>query len=156
MSLLYLSLGSNRGDRADLIEEAYVQISTTIGPIVARSPVFETKPWGFASPYLFLNACAAVETTISPLDCLLHLNAIEKRLGRTRTADSGYVDRTMDLDMLLYDDLILETPDLILPHPHLHERSFVLEPLVSIAPHLKHPLLHQTMSELLEVLNAQS
>lgn len=156
MAIVYLSLGSNRGDRIALMEAAYAHIETTIGSIMARSPVFETEPWGFDSPHLFLNACAAVETTMSPSDCLLHLNRIEKGLGRTRVAKSRYADRTMDIDILLYDDLVYTSFDLIIPHPRLHERRFVLEPLVSIAPNLKHPLLHQSMEELLEALNAQS
>jgi len=153
MAIVYLSLGSNRGDRAALLEEAYAQIETTIGSITARSPVFETAPWGFDSPHMFLNACAAVETTMSPSDCLVHINRIEKRLGRTRTAKSGYSDRTMDIDILFYDNLICETAELVIPHPHLHKRLFVLEPLVTIAPDLKHPVLHQTMSNLLKALN---
>jgi len=152
MTRVYLSLGSNLGDSSALLEEATGLVEQLIGPITARSCVVESEPWGFDSPHRFKNACLAVETTMSPLDCLRILKSIEKRMGRLKRDEKGYSDRLIDIDMLLFGDCILTTPALTLPHPHIQDRLFVLEPLVEIAPTLLHPLLGKTMQALLEAL----
>jgi 2-amino-4-hydroxy-6-hydroxymethyldihydropteridine diphosphokinase len=152
MSIVYLSLGSNLGDRIALLEEAVGLIEESIGSVVARSTMRETEPWGYASANRFINACIALNTARSPLDCLSALQSIEKHMGRLKNGKEGYSDRNIDIDILLYDDLVMETSDLVLPHPRLHERLFVLEPMVEIAPNLVHPRFGLTMRSLYEAL----
>lgn len=152
MSIVYLSLGSNLGDRIVLLEKAVGLIEKSIGSVVARSTIRETEPWGYASAHRFINACIAINTTRSPLNCLSALQSIEKRMGRLKNGQKGYSDRLIDIDILLYDDLVVENAELVLPHPHLHERMFVLEPMVEIAPDLVHPRFGLTMRALYEAL----
>ncbi|MDP4278431.1 MAG: 2-amino-4-hydroxy-6-hydroxymethyldihydropteridine diphosphokinase [Bacteroidota bacterium] len=154
MALVYLSLGSNLGDRKTYLTKAIELIEQEIGPVTARSAFYETKPWGYESDHLFLNACIAAETALSPSDCLLHLKEGERRLGRLKIADSRYSDRVIDMDILFYDNLILNEPGLVIPHPLMHHRSFVLKPLVEIAPEFIHPVLKKSMLELLESLSS--
>lgn len=156
MSTAYLSLGSNLGDRVAMLEEAIRLIEESIGHVVARSGVFETEPWGYTSTHRFLNACITVNTPRTPNECLTGLQEIEKRMGRPQRGKNGYADRLIDLDIVLFDDLVLQTPELVLPHPHLHERRFVLEPLTEIAPNLVHPLFGKTIRALLDALISQS
>jgi len=156
MSLIYLSLGSNLGDRGAYLSKAIGFIEQEIGPVTARSLFYETDPWGFHSTNKFLNACIAAETTLSPSDCLGHLKGIETRLGRLKSAKNSYSDRVIDIDMLFFDNIIQDADDLILPHPHLHTRDFVLRPLLDIAPDLVHPVLKKTIRELFTRLSSQS
>jgi 2-amino-4-hydroxy-6-hydroxymethyldihydropteridine diphosphokinase len=152
MSVVYFSLGSNLGDRVALLEEAIGFIEESMGNVVSRSTMKETEPWGYASTHRFINACIAVNTARSPLECLLILQSIEKRMGRLKSGKKGYSDRTIDIDIILFDDLVMETSNLVLPHPHLHERLFVLEPMMEIAPDLVHPRLGLTIRSLYEAL----
>jgi 2-amino-4-hydroxy-6-hydroxymethyldihydropteridine diphosphokinase len=115
--------------------------------LLACSPVYETKPWGYTDQPAFLNQAVAGEANLSPVDLLTHLKKIETTLGRKPTFRYG--PRQIDIDILFYDDLILQTPALILPHPRLHERAFVLAPLADIAPNLVHPGLGKSVRELL-------
>lgn len=149
MALLYLSLGANLGPREESLERAVSDIESRIGHVFARSGFFETAPWGFSSSNQFLNACIGVETERSPEECLLLTQQIERSLGRTHKSDGHYSDRVIDIDLLFYDDLVLREKDLCLPHPLLHLRRFVLEPLCQIAPGLVHPVLKKTVAELL-------
>jgi 2-amino-4-hydroxy-6-hydroxymethyldihydropteridine diphosphokinase len=123
---------------------------------VARSVFFISEPWGFESDNRFLNACVAAETTIAPRECLRLIKGIERSLGRPDKAPGSYKDRVIDLDILFYDDLVLDEPELVVPHPLLHQRGFVLEPLAEIAPDLLHPVLHKSIGELLSELNGRS
>ena len=152
MSVVYLSLGSNLGNRIALLEKAVGLIEESIGGVVARSSMKETEPWGYASTHRFINACIAVNTPRSPLECLTVLQSIEKSMGRLKNGKNGYSDRLIDIDIIQYDDLVMETSELVLPHPHLHERLFVLEPMVEIAPNLVHPRFGLTMRSLYEAL----
>lgn len=112
------------------MERAITLIGQKVGEVVARSHFIETEPWGFESENKFLNACIKVSTTHSPHDCLLLTQQIERQLGRTAKSQGGqYHDRPIDIDLLLYDDLHLTLPDLVLPHPLMHERDFVMRPL---------------------------
>ena len=130
---LYIGLGSNLGDRSALLNEALQLIDERVGRVVRVSSYYETEPWGFQSDNLFLNAAALVITTLSPQRCLKETQHIERQLGRVdKTVDGAFQDRPIDIDLLMYDDLEVNEPDLTLPHPHIEEREFVQIPLQEI------------------------
>ena len=130
---LYIGLGSNLGDRESLIREALRLIELNIGSIARTSKFVETKPLGFRSEHLFLNAAALVVTTLTPHQCLAVTQRIERMLGRKQKSKNGvYHDRTIDIDLLLYDDIHLNDDELTLPHPRIEEREFVSVPLKEI------------------------
>ena len=132
---MYLSLGSNLGDRRHLLQRAVALIGERVGVVERTSSFIETEPWGFESDNQFLNACVLVSTKLPPHEVLRVTKQIERELGRTRkSVDGHYSDRPIDIDMLLYDDLHLADSDLILPHPHMTERDFVMIPLREIMP----------------------
>jgi 2-amino-4-hydroxy-6-hydroxymethyldihydropteridine diphosphokinase len=133
MTTAYVGLGSNLGDRERLIREAAELIGA-----VRLSTVIETDPWGYANQPQFLNAAAEVHTPLSPRQLLDHLLDVERRLGRERVG-AQWGPRTIDLDLLLYGDETIEEPGLVVPHPRLSEREFVLRPLVELDPSLKIP-----------------
>lgn len=133
MHKLYLSLGTNLGNRKANIREAIEKIQEQIGDIVRQSALYETAPWGFSSPNDFINACVCVATTLSPRQVLLATQRIEREMGRTmKSKDGEYHDRIIDIDILLYDDVQVNEPDLKIPHPLMHEREFVMVPLKEI------------------------
>lgn len=130
---LFIGLGSNLGDRSALLDEALRLIDKRVGHVVRVSSYYETEPWGFQSDNLFLNAAALVITTLSPQRCLKETQHIERQLGRVdKTVDGAFQDRPIDIDLLMYDDLEVNEPDLTLPHPHIEEREFVQIPLQEI------------------------
>lgn len=130
---LYIGLGSNLGDRSALLDEALRLIDERVGHVVRVSSYHETEPWGFQSDNLFLNAAALVITTLSPQHCLKETQHIERQLGRVdKSVDGAFQDRPIDIDLLMYDDLEVNEPDLTLPHPHIEEREFVQIPLQEI------------------------
>ena len=153
MALVYLGLGSNLGQKEEFLELAIIEIEKQIGSLVARSAFYESEPWGFDSPNAFINACVAVQTTLSPNECLNSIAGIETSLGRTKRPSEAYTDRVIDIDILFYDQLILQEDQLTIPHPLLHLRKFVLNPLVEIAPKLMHPIFNKSISKLLKDLN---
>lgn len=149
MAKLYLALGSNQGDRKALLDAARAACDASLGRVTGCSDYIETAPWGFSSSHPFLNAVLELETELSPLAVLELTQEIERQLGRqTKSSTAGYQDRPIDLDLLLYDDLVLETPRLTLPHPLMHLRDFVLEPLQQLAPTLRHPVLGLSIAQL--------
>ena len=149
MSNIVFSIGSNLGNRFQNLTSAADFIEKQIGDIIRYSSVYETPAWGFSGSS-FLNAVLLVETNLDPHQILTLCRDIEKRLGRNYKSDNGiYQDRSIDIDILYYDNLILQTPDLIIPHPLLHKRNFVLYPLVEILPDFFHPVLQKTNKELL-------
>ena len=137
MAVLYLGLGSNLGNRREWLEKAIDEIGKEVGPIVARASFYETEAWGFQSENRFVNACVAVDTPFSPEECLQRTQAIERRLGRThKTVGRQYADRCIDIDLLLFEGETRQTESLVLPHPLMKERAFVMDPLREIAPEL--------------------
>ena len=157
MARVCLSLGSNLGPRETYLRKALQALDKELGSLVKCSSFYETLPWGFSSDSLFLNAAACYDTLLSPEEVLSVTQQIEKSLGRKEKSRQGqYADRCIDIDILLYDDRVIETPDMILPHPHMAERMFVLEPLAEIMPHLLHPLLKKTILQLKEELAERS
>ena len=148
---VYLSLGSNKGNREKNLNLAIEQISNRIGSVVSQSDFFVTEPVGFKSVHLFYNIAIGVETTCSATDILAITQQIEKELGRKRKSVNGiYHDRTLDIDILLFDDEIINTLELQIPHPRMKERRFVLEPMAQIAPQLIIPNETKTIAELLD------
>ena len=133
MHRTFLGLGSNMGDRQRTISQAMEEISHRIGRVVAMSSFYETDPWGYKSENKYINAVVAVDTELSPQGLLAHTQAIERLLGRdSKTVDGAYHDRTMDIDILLYDDVTIDETDLKIPHPRMGERDFVMNPLKEV------------------------
>lgn len=161
MAKVYLGLGTNLGDKEQNLRDAVQKIEEQVGKIVSLSAFYITAPWGFSSDNSFLNAAVCVDTELAPIDVLQRTQAIEQKLGRTKKSVNGiYSDRLIDIDLLLYDDLILSTTSpsgakLILPHPLMAERDFVMKPLVEIAPGLVHPVLGKTIKELTSSFSPQ-
>lgn len=158
MANVYIGLGTNLGDKEQNLRDAVHRIEEQIGKVLSLSAFYVTAPWGFASENSFLNAAACVETQLSPLEVLQETQTIERELGRTKKSVNGaYSDRLIDIDLLLYDDLVLSVTsvdgaELNLPHPLMAKRDFVMRPLAEIAPALQHPVLKQTMKEILDEL----
>ena len=133
MHIAYLGLGSNLGDRRRVMSETIERINELIGDVLSRSAFYETDPWGFVSDNTFLNAAVCVRTALSPFQLLEATQDIEREMGRTTKSEAGvYHARVIDIDILLYDDLHISTPELTVPHPLMHEREFVMKPLGEI------------------------
>ena len=133
MHTVYLALGTNLGNRKAIMREAIDNIGKKVGTVMRQSSFYETEPWGFESPNLFLNACICVSTKLAPRQLLEVTQAIERDMGRIeKTVGLQYVDRIIDFDILLYDDLHINEPDLVIPHPLMEEREFVMKPLLEI------------------------
>lgn len=148
MAKVFLGIGTNIGNKRGNLITATALLAERVGDILALSSIYETEPWGFESPHTFLNAVVLQITSLSPLELLDTTRLIEIEMGRIEKSHGSYQDRIIDIDILMYDDLILHTDRLTLPHPHLHKRKFVLEPLAEIAPAAMHPVLHKNMEEL--------
>lgn len=130
---VYLGLGSNLGDRRATLGRAVQMIDKLVGAVVRRSAFYETEPWGFDSCHAFVNAAVCCRTALTPRGVLLETQAIERALGRTHKSEGGhYADRTVDIDILLYDDISVDEPDLKIPHPLMRQRDFVMVPLGEI------------------------
>lgn len=133
MHTVYLGLGSNLGDRERYVAEAVTLLGERVGEIVRQSSLYVTEPWGFDSSHPFVNAVVCCQTRLSPRQLLDVTQQIERELGRHHKSCGGvYQDRTMDIDILLYDDLRVDEPDLQIPHPLMYEREFVMQPLREI------------------------
>ncbi len=151
MPLAYIALGSNLGERAQALSLAIAHLAS-LGWVVARSSLYETEPVGYHEQPAFLNAVVALETDLEPLPLLRGLLSIEAEMGRDRSQGTPKGPRTLDLDLLLLGDRVVEDEDLTLPHPALAQRRFVLAPLAEIAPELRHPVRGETIAELLAQL----
>ena len=157
MAKVYVGLGTNLGNKEENLRTAVYLINRKIGKVISLSSFYETAAWGFVSEHTFLNAAACIETALSSTDILHFTQEIEREMGRKQKSVQGvYSDRPIDIDILLYDNLILQTPELTIPHPLMTERRFVMEPLAEIAPDFIHPVLHQSLSELNKLLLTES
>ncbi len=139
------------GDRKKLITDATMICGSIMGKLVTLSSLYETEPWGFTSANKFLNAAICIETEHAPEKCLAMAKAIEREMGRMKKEGAGYEDRPIDIDILFYEDLQMESETLTIPHPLIQKREFVLRPMAEIAPDLKHPILKKSMEELLRL-----
>lgn len=148
--IVYLALGTNLGDRLANLRSAIAALPPQM-TLKARSSIYETPPWGYTEQEAFLNQIVRVETYLKPEPLLKHLKRLEVALGRVQSLPNG--PRLIDIDILFYDDLIMDTPALVIPHPRLHERGFVLVPLNDIASELVHPVLKKTVQQLLAGVN---
>ena len=150
----YLLLGSDLDDRRAALDKARAELARRIGSIASTSSVYESEPWGFTSETRFLNQVVAVRTSLAPAVLLEELLSIERSLGRTRNG-GGYESRTIDIDILFYNQQVINQKDLVVPHPHVHERMFALLPMCELAPELVHPALSKTILELKGECNDQ-
>ena len=150
---VYLALGSNMGSRLSNLKNAITNLTPQMN-VKAKSRVYETAPWGYADQPRFLNQVVKVETYMEPEALLYHLKRLEGALGRVPSFQNG--PRSIDIDILFYDDLVWDSSVVQIPHPRLHERAFVLAPLADLAPALVHPVLNKSVSALLTGLNQGS
>ena len=148
---IYLGLGTNQGNKEENIRGAIEELSHLLGTPTAVATIIETEPWGFQSDNSFLNTVVAFKSTLAPEEILKATQEIERRLGRTKKSIDGcYSDRPIDIDILLYGSRVIESEHLTIPHPLLHKRLFVLQPLAQIAPVLIHPILGKSIARLLK------
>jgi len=145
---VFLLLGANLGSRKATLQEAIELISEQIAPITTQSSIYETAPWGVTAQPAYLNQVVGLSTYLHPIDILERCLKIEKQLGRQRR--ERWDSRTIDIDILYYDSLVMKMTDLVIPHPRLHERRFTLVPLTEIAAEFVHPSLKKSSKELLE------
>jgi len=149
MNRIFLSLGSNLGDRTRNLKKGISLLEQRVGKPGAISSIYETEPWGCDSDTNFYNQVIELFSHLRPIPLLETIHEIEKLCGRDRSAPR-YAPRTLDIDILLYGDAVLNHPRLVIPHPQLQERQFVLVPLTEIAPHMMHPVLNKNMEQLLK------
>lgn len=153
MAIVYLSLGSNIGDRIGYLQQATSLLSLTPEiSVVSTSSFYESEPWQMNSENWFVNAVLQISTTLSPEQILSECQRIEKQLGRKRTETIGYADRTIDIDILFFDNQVISTKDLTVPHRFFHNRAFIMVPMLEIAQDFIHPIYNKTVMELYEEL----
>ena len=148
MAHTYLILGSNLGERLQYFIQAKKLLTGSVGKILQQSSIYETEPWGFQDSNLFLNQVLLIDTALKPIALLNEIKNVENFLGRV-LSNVRYSARCIDIDILFYETLLIQTPELEIPHPEIANRRFVLEPLAEINPSLMHPVLKRTCAELL-------
>ncbi len=149
----YLNIGSNIGDRRNNLYRAVVALAAgTSGWAVSR--IVESEPWGYESDNRFMNVGVRLSSNMEPHEMLEHIHDIERRLGSAshRDCEGHYIDRLVDIDIMAIDDLVIDTPELQVPHAHLHERDFFLRPMMELAPDWRHPVTGLTASEMLDAI----
>ena len=153
MTIVYLCLGSNSGDRLKLIEQAvgFLNLAQDI-KLIRTSALYETEPWGVKNQNWFLNMAVEIKTSLSPQDLLVKLQNIERTLGRNREKEIRWGERPIDIDIIFYDNLVLEYDVLTIPHKFMHKRAFVLVPLLELIPDFVHPVFNITISQLYDNL----
>ena len=156
MKQTVLLLGSNIDNRLDLLASAISLIIAQIGQLVAASSIYESDPWGYDSKNPFLNQALLIKTNLSPEKVLETCLSIEAELGRKRLKNKAYADRNIDIDILLYEELIVCTNNLEIPHPRMHQRKFCMEPLTEIAPNWVVPTFQKTTSQVLALCSDHS
>ena len=149
MIKLYILLGGNLGNKQVIFSEARARLSQQVGTITNQSAIYETEPWGFQSNDIFWNQAIEISTAFSPNEVLQQTQQIERTLGRIRKANQ-YDSRTIDIDILFFGDQVIQTENLVVPHPRIQERKFALVPLNEIAPELIHPVFEKGIRQLLE------
>ena len=152
--IYYLNIGSNMGDRRDNLYRAVVALAAGNGGC-AVSNIVESEPWGFESDNRFMNLGVSLDSALEPHEMLDRIHDIERRLGSAshRDEQGGYIDRLVDIDIVAIDDLVIDTPTLQVPHPHLPNRDFFLRPMTQLAPDWRHPVTGLTASQMLEKLD---
>ena len=147
--ICYLSIGSNLGDRVLNLKTAILKLSS-FASVLGTSPFYETEPWGYEDEHHYINAVLKIETNFSPINLLKHIKIIERTMGRKKHKnDNTYQARVIDLDILFFDSEIIKIDNLIIPHPKLYHRNYVLRPLCDLTPSLKCPIRNKKVSELL-------
>jgi 2-amino-4-hydroxy-6-hydroxymethyldihydropteridine diphosphokinase len=154
MSVVYLSLGTNLDDKKKNISIAVDKIQELIGKRLSLSALYKTKPWGYSSDNMYVNAAISIETKLTPQQVLTATQRIEREMGRTKKSVNGqYSDRIIDIDILLYDNMIIKTPELTIPHPLMTKRMFVMQPLSEIAPDLIIPEINKNIKTIINESN---
>lgn len=150
MEKVFIALGGNVGNVSENFEIASEKIKEMIGRVIKQSSIYKTEPWGNKNQNDFLNSVICVETDLNSDEVLKNILSIEKAMGRDRNKDNQFAPRTIDIDILFYGEKIINNDNLVIPHPRLHLRNFVLTPLMEIAPGLIHPVLNKTIKELFQ------
>ncbi len=143
---VYLLIGSNKGDRKAFLAQAMDKINRSVGRVTEKSKLYETQAWGVTNQSDFLNQALAVETSLNPQKVLEQILKIEEEMGRVRT--EKWAERTIDIDILMYDDWVVNDPNLVIPHKELANRNFALVPLMEIAGEIEHPVLRQNIEDI--------
>jgi 2-amino-4-hydroxy-6-hydroxymethyldihydropteridine diphosphokinase len=151
MHIIFLSIGGNLNNTTEKFERLFSLFLERVGELVLKSSYYQSEAWGFESECLFINIALGLQTTLSPFELLQETQLIEKELGRTSKTTTCYQDRTMDIDIIFYDNEIIKTSNLEIPHPRMQERDFVLMPLNEICPNFVHPILKKSVAELLNI-----
>lgn len=148
MNKVFLLIGGNIGDRLQNLHQAIALLSATCGPVIQQSAVYETAAWGKTDQAAFLNQALLLTTSLTPQELITTILSVEEQLGRRRMEKNG--PRVIDIDIIFYNDLVMQVPNLTIPHPQLQNRRFVLVPLQEVAPAFVHPVFLKTITELLE------
>ena len=148
MNLVFLQLGSNLGDREQLLQDAIDAIEDRVGVVIKKSQIYESTPWRAEGQKNYLNQILKVETNLQVYDVLSVILSVEQMLGRVRIEKWG--ERLIDIDIIFFNEVIIETPQLCVPHKYMHDRMFVLKPLHDIAPHMQHPKYNKTIEQLIK------